>query len=128
MSVTRTYSTIDEEPLESSNTSLHKRFQFVNISRDDAAIKADVDPALAPSGLDLLFEAGDGGGWRDGVEGHVNDRSNAAKCGGLGAGEESLPFSAARLVEVYMGIDEARKENGGRVVEEGGSKGKVGGL
>ena len=70
---------------------------------DDAAPEGDVGPALAGGGGALLVKVGDGGGGRDGVEGHVDDGGDAARGGGAGAGPEALPVCAAGLVEVDMG-------------------------
>lgn len=54
----------------------------------------------------LFLEVGDSGGGRDGVEGHVDDGGDAARCGSTGARPEALPVCAAGLVEVDMGAAE----------------------
>ena len=74
---------------------------------DDAAPEGDVGPALSPRGSALLLEVRDGGGGRDGVQGHVDDGGDPAGCGGAGAGPEALPVGAAGLVEVDMGTARA---------------------
>ena len=58
----------------------------------------------------LGFERGDGGGLGQAVERHVDERGEAAGCGGAGGGGEAFPLGAAGLVDVDVGVDEAGQE------------------
>lgn len=94
--------------------------EILGVAGDDAAIEADVDPALAVRGTQLLLEVGDGGGGGDGIQRHVDDGGDAAKGRGLGAGIEALPLGAAGLIEVNVRIDEAGEQDMGGIVGVGG--------
>ncbi|KAJ6441077.1 LOW QUALITY PROTEIN: hypothetical protein O9K51_06871 [Purpureocillium lavendulum] len=117
-----TYARLDQEALEAADASVDERAQVVGVAGDDAAVEADVDPALAPAGAQLLVEVGDGGGGGDGVEGHVDDGGDAAAGRGARARPEALPLGAAGLVEVDVGVDEARQQQPRRVVDVGGAR------
>ncbi len=58
----------------------------------------------------LLFECGDGGGLRQTIQGHVDQRGVAACCCGLRSCVESLPLRAPGLVDMDVGVDEAGQE------------------
>ena len=101
-----THSTFYKKALESSHTCVHEWEQFRCVSGYDAAVEADVNPALTLRRGDLLFEAGDcGRGW-DGIQWHIYHGRNTAGRSGLGAGFETLPFCSAGLVQVDMSVDE----------------------
>jgi len=102
-----TNATIDEETLKATNTGVDEALQVGIVAGDDAAVEADIDPALAGGSRDLLIQVGHGGGGRDSVKRHVNDGSDTAKGRGLGAGIEALPFSTAGLIQVNVSIDQA---------------------
>lgn len=98
---------LDEEALESSNTSFHQRKQLVSIPRNNTAVEANINPALALAGGELLVEAMKCRGGRDGVQGHVNNGRHSTRGGSPRAGVEAFPFCAAWLIEVNMCVDEA---------------------
>src|SRR5215475_1954993 len=50
---------------------------------------------------------------RKAVERHIDKQGVPAGCGRTGSRLEAFPFGSARIVEVYMGINQAR-ENGCR--------------
>lgn len=83
---------------------------MVGVSRYDASVEPDIDPALASAGLELFVKALDGRGGGDGVERHVDDGGHASRGGSSGARPETLPLCPTWLVEVNVGIDEARQE------------------
>lgn len=95
---------------------MDKGLELGSIPRDNAAIEANINPALALSGLELLLEGGNSCCRRDGVQRHVDDGGDASEGRSLGTSIESLPFSTAGFVEVDMGIDQAGKQNMGRIV------------
>jgi hypothetical protein len=111
-----TYTRVDEETLEATDAGLNERQQLVRVPGDDTAIKADINPALALAGSKLHLEPLEGGGGRDGIQGHVDDGGDTARGGGLGTRLEALPLGAARLVEVDMCIDQARDKDPRAVV------------
>lgn len=81
----------------------------MGISRNNASVKSDINPALSLRRLDLLVQPCHRCRGRDGIEGHVNDGGNSSSCGGLCARLESLPFCPPWLIEVYVCIDKSRK-------------------
>lgn len=90
--------------------------ELLIITGDDAAIEANVNPALALSGSELLLEVRDGGRGRDGIQWHVHDGSDTAESGGLSAGIEALPFGATWLIKVDVSVDQTREENMRRII------------
>lgn len=108
-----TYTTVNQETLETAHALLDEGLEVTGIAGDDAAVEADINPALVLGSLDFFFQRSHrGGGW-DGIEGHVNHSSDAAKGSGLGAGVETLPFRAARLIQVDMGVHQTRQQDMG---------------
>lgn len=100
-----THPALYKKTFESPHTRLHKREKLVGIPRNYASIKSNIDPALTLRSLDLLVQPRDGcGGW-DGIQGHINDRCNPSRRGGLGASLEALPFCPPRLIEMYVRVD-----------------------
>ena len=59
----------------------------------------------------LTSSAGDGGGRRDAVERHVEDRGDAAGGRGAGGRGEALPLGAARLVDVHVGVHQPGQQH-----------------
>ena len=75
----KTYATIYQETFKAANSLTDKSLELMSITRDDATVKPDIDPALALSGSDLLPQTGDSGrGW-DSIKRHVNDSRDTAK-------------------------------------------------
>lgn len=105
------YSTIDQETLEATDTFVDKALQFAGITGDDTAIEAHINPALAMGRRKLLMQSGHGGSGWDGIQRHINDGGDTTKGGGLGAGVEAFPFGAAGLVQVDVSIDQAGQEH-----------------
>lgn len=95
---------------------VNEGLQFASVAGDDAAIEADIDPTLALGSIQLLPETCHGGGGRDSVQRHVNDGGDTTKGSSLGACIEALPFGAAGLVQVNMGINQAGKQDIRRIV------------
>ena len=96
------------------------------LSATAAAPGRPVDHALPGGCLALQFQRGDGGGFGQAVQGHVDQRGVAAGGGGARGGGEALPFGAAGLVDVDVGVDQAGEN--GAVAEVGhlGIGGQVG--
>ena len=65
------------------------------------------------------FECGDGGGFGEAVEGHVDEGGVASGGGGACGGAEAFPFGAAGLVDVDVGVDEAGEDGVVGVVVDG---------
>lgn len=90
---------------------MDKGLKFMSIAGDDTTEKADVHPAFALGCCDFFFEVCNRrGGW-DGIQGHIHDGGDPPKSSGLGAGVKALPFSATRLIEVNVSIDQPREED-----------------
>jgi hypothetical protein len=79
------------------------------IAWDYTAVKANIDPAFALGSINLDVKVLYSGCWRNGVQWHVNYRSDTTKGSGPGTGPETFPFCAAGLVEMDMSIDKTRK-------------------
>jgi hypothetical protein len=108
---------LDQESLESSNTSLDEREELIGIARDDTTVETNINPALALACPKLLFKAVKGGGGRNGVERHVNHSRYTTAGSSTGTSPEALPLSSTRLVQVDMSIDQTRNEKLGTVVD-----------
>jgi hypothetical protein len=112
-----TYTRLDQETLETSNTSLDERKQLIGIARDDTTVETNIDPALSLTGAKLLLEAMEGSGRRNGVKRHVNDGGNTTTGSSTGTSPEALPLGSTRLVQVNMSIDETGHENLGAMID-----------
>jgi hypothetical protein len=111
-----TYTRVDEKTFEATDPGFHQRQQLIGIPRHDATVKANVDPALPLASSQLLLEAHESGGGRDGVQGHIDDGGNTAGSRGLRSRVETFPFCAARLVKMDVGVDQAREQEFGAIV------------
>jgi hypothetical protein len=112
-----TYTRLDQETLESSNTSLDERKQLIGIARDDTTVETDINPTLALTRSKLLLEAVEGSGRRNGVQRHVNHSGDTTTGSSTGTSPEALPLSSTRLVQVNVSIDQTRNEKLGAVVD-----------
>lgn len=111
-----TYTTINQETLEATNTGVNQTLEIGIISGNDTAIEANIHPALTRGSLDLLVQVGHSGSGRDGIQRHVNHGGDTTKGSSLGAGVEALPLGTARLVQVNVSIDQTGQQYIGRVV------------
>jgi hypothetical protein len=108
---------LDQETLESSNTSLDEREELIGIARDDTTVETDINPTLALTRSKLLLEAVKGSGGRNGVQRHVNHSGDTTTGSSTGTSPEALPLSSTRLVQVNVSIDQTRNEKLGAVVD-----------
>ena len=102
---------VGHEALEPEDAGVVQPAQVADVARDRAAPEADVDVRGVPRGLPLDLQPVDGGGRRDAVERHVEDRRDAARRRGAGGGREALPLGAAGLVDVHVAVDEAGQQH-----------------
>ena len=102
---------VGHEALEPEDAGVVQPAQVVDVARDRAAPEADVDVRGVLRGLPLDLQPVDGGGRRDAVERHVEDRRDAARRRGAGGRREALPLGAARLVDVHVAVDEAGQQH-----------------
>ena len=100
-----------QEALEPEDALVVQAAQVVDVAGDGAAPEADVDVAAPVRGLPLDLQRVDRAGGRQAVERHVQDRRDAARRGGPGGRREPLPFGAAGLVDVHVGVDEAGQQH-----------------
>ena len=102
---------VQQEALEAEDALVVQRAQVGLVARDGAAPEPDIDERLVLGHLALELEVLHRGGGRDGVQRHVDDGGHAAGRGGPGGGGEAFPFGAARLVDVDVGVHQARDED-----------------
>ena len=122
---------VEQEALEADDARLVQRPQLVEVAGDGAAPERDVGRDLAVRRLPFHVQRVDGRRRRDRVEGHVDDRGDAAGDGGPRRGGEALPLGAPGLVDVHVAVDQAGEQHlvvgegdgGGRGVVEGGDRG-----
>jgi hypothetical protein len=112
-----TYTRLNQKALEASNTSFDQGHQLISVTRDYTAVEANIDPALSLTGPKLLLEAMKSRGRRDGIQRHIHHSGHTTTRGSAGTSPEALPLSTARLVQVNMSINEARKEKLGGMVD-----------
>jgi hypothetical protein len=105
---------VAHEGLEAQDPGLDHRRQLGGVARHHAAPEAAVHPAAAAGGGELGLEGGQAGGDGDAVERHVHQGGDAAGRGGARAGLEALPGGAAGVVQVHVGVDHARHDQGVR--------------
>ncbi len=108
---------VDEEALEAGDAGAGEGFEVALVVVDAAAPEGVVDHALrggvgaaGGGGFALELEGGYVGGLGEAVEGHVDERGEAAGRCGAGGGGETFPVGAAGLVDVGVGVDEAGEE------------------
>lgn len=106
-----TYTTINQKTLEATDTLVDQALELARVTGNDAAIEADINPALALGSLDLFMQAGHSGCGRDSIQRHVNYSSDTAKGGSLGAGVEAFPLGAAGLIQMNVSIDQTGQEH-----------------
>ena len=107
---------VDQEAFEAAYACSDEGFELVDVAGDDAAVEADVYPALILCCINLFFEAVKSSCGRDGIEGHVDHRCDASRCGSLCAGVEAFPFCATWLIEVDMSVNESGEQDVGTVI------------
>lgn len=111
-----TYTRLDEESLESTNTHFDQRLQLICIPGNYASVETDIHPALPLTRGQLLLEPSHRRRRWDCVERHVHHRRHTtARCGPRPR-PEPLPLGPAWLVEVHVGIHETREQDSGGVV------------
>ena len=81
------------------------------VARHDAAPERDVDVTLAARRRPLRLERRRGRRRGHAVERHVDDRRDAAGRGRARRGIEPFPVGAARLVDVDVRVDDARRDD-----------------
>ena len=73
--------------------------------------KADIDEAVLFRCLAFHVEGGNIDGRREAVQRHVDDRGDAARRGRPGGAGKALPFGAAGVVDVHVGVHQAGQED-----------------
>ena len=101
---------IDEEAFVAEDSGAGEGEDVGLVVGDGSAPGCPVDEAFALRGAALGFEGFDGGGLGEAVEGHVDEGGVASGRSGSGGGAEALPFGAAGLVDVDVGVDEAGED------------------
>ena len=84
-----------------------------------------VDEALTQGGGAFLFESSYGGGLRQAVQRHVDQRCVAACCCCLRCCAEAFPFGASGLVDVDVGVYQSRQQRVVAVIVEDGVGGDL---
>lgn len=112
-----TYTRFDQESLKSSNASFDKGSQLSSVTRNNATIEPNINPALSPTRPQLLLKPMKSGSRRNGIQRHVNNSSDTAASSSTGTSPEALPLGTTRLVQVNMSIDETGQEKLGSMVD-----------
>ena len=100
---------IDEEALEAGDAGAGERQDVRPGCRRRRRPRRPSPPCTGPAAACALgFERGDGGGFGQAVQRHVDERGVAAGGGGAGAGGEALPLGAAGLVDVDVACRRGR--------------------
>ena len=81
--------------------------------------------ALAFRCVSFCFEGSDSGRGRQAIQRHVHKQRIAACGSGAGRRTESLPLRATRLVDVNMGVHQARQNGGVTKVLNGNLRGQL---
>ena len=100
-----------QKTLEAANARLDELFEVRGVARHDAAPERDVDVTLPVRRGPLGLERRRRRRRRHAVQRHVDDRGYATGRGRPRRGVEALPIGAARLVDVDMGVDDARRHD-----------------
>ncbi len=98
------------EGLESHHTALDHRRELVEVARDKASPKAEVDLRRTPHRGQLQVESLDGRRDRQVVQRHVDEARVAARGQRCRAVGDVLPVGSAGLVEVDVRVDAAGKD------------------
>jgi len=96
-----------QEAFETEAAGIQQRSDVPRVPRHHAAPESDIHPALASCGCALRSVTFRRGGGGDAIERHVDQRGHPADSRRARRRGEAFPFRAARLVDVYMGIDQA---------------------
>ena len=96
-----------DEGLEGGDAGVREGREVGEVPGDEAAHRGVVDPALAFGGLELDFKTRNIRRAGDLVEGHLDERGDAARSHGLRARAVAFPFGAAGLGEVHVRINHA---------------------
>ena len=99
---------VQQEALEPEHAGVVQRPQVGEVAGHGTAPEPHVHPRLAVGRLALDLQRRDVDGRRDAVERHVDDGRDPAGGGRLGRGLEALPLGAPRVVDVDVGVDDAR--------------------
>ena len=97
--------------MNADDAGLEQRAQLVDVARHGAAPERDIDRDLALRRRTFHVQRLDRDGRRDRVQGHVDDRRDAAGRRGAGRGGEALPLGAARLVHVHVAVDQPGQQH-----------------
>ena len=93
--------------LKTAHARVNERLDVAFVSGNDAAPERDVHVTVPTSGAAFRFERLDTRRRRNAVEGHVDDRRDAAGRRRARGRIEAFPVGAARLVDVHMRVDDA---------------------
>ena len=100
-----------QKTLEAQDTSACQRREVVRVSWHDTAPETHVYVTPAARSGALLLQPVDGGRWRNAIERHVHEGRDAPGRGSTRGVFESFPIGPAGIVDVDVGIDEARKHD-----------------
>ena len=114
-----------DERLEGGDAGVGQGREVVQVPGNDPAHRAVVDPALIFGGFELQFERLDRRRGGDRVEGHLDERGDAARGHRLGAGFVAFPFGAARFRDVHVRVDHAGHHVEPRGVDDFLGRGRI---
>ena len=117
---------IGQETLEPEHAGVVQRSQVGHVAGNGTAPEAHVDEAILFRCFAFHLERSDVDRRRKAVQGHVDDRGDAARGGGPGGAGEALPLGATGIVDVHVGVHQAGEQHlvGGQ--RHDGIRGEVG--
>jgi hypothetical protein len=100
-----------EKAFEPAHARVDERVQFTSVSRHHAAPEPDVHAAAPARSARFGLERHNGCRRGNAVEWHVHDRRHAPCRRSPGRGLEPFPLGAARFVDVYVRVHDARRDH-----------------
>ncbi len=105
------YARRTQKTLEAQDTCARQRREVVRVSWHDTAPETHVYVTPAARSGALLLQAVDGGRRRNAIERHVHEGRDSPCRGSTRGVLESFPVGPARIVDVDVCVDEARKHD-----------------
>src|ERR1044071_3148950 len=98
---------MNQEAFESEHACIMKTREFARVSRHDAAPEADIHRTLRLSRREFFLKISKRSSRRNDVEGHLDNRCDAARCRRQRRSLKALPLRPPRLVDVDVRVYES---------------------
>src|SRR5580704_11898497 len=106
------HSTRHEETLKSEYAAFPQRTKFARVSAHHPAPVPRVDPEFSRRGSELFAICSSRRRRGNTIQWHFNQRRNSASRRSASRRRKTLPFGAARLVDMYVSVDQPRHHDG----------------